>query len=233
MQYALPANFNQELERVMNQEKGIQAAASLKDHLIWNYLASDQRELDPPLTVDGKAMRVVYPEDTPAPTLVSRVGVIGAFFNPQLPAEQWQRLCDHHPASVHIQDELQMALLFGMKIGTQEWDTRALDVLMNQLDKAGYLSSFNRRTMVFTIMFSGYQGVNVIDAQKDLRNRGLLEMVNGINEDGTAKGGWQGEAQTFTEHASHSWKIQLREPSLSEYQKIRWPGLKGLELVKR
>lgn len=199
--------FDAALEAVMLKEEQATKRLTLADHPVYGMLVDSVDQLTTP---NAYGVKMTTPVDhTPEVTIVTRVKAIGGFFNPELTAEQWQAAVDHHPASAAIAAELQEALNNGTMNG-----------LMDRLDATGFETTFNKTTWLFTIMFKEAADINIADTQRDLKNKRLLDDINGVDPMHNPTGGWHDDKPVFTR--SHPWKLQLKDPNAPEAYRFKF-----------
>lgn len=145
----------------------------IQDHPVYNMLAD--------------SWDVIYMDKKPDPlppayevkvTLLTRVQSIGAFFNQDITNTHWNKLCYNHPAAADIINEIKESAANGT-LGQQ----------MDWLDRAGYLSMFNKQTGEFSISFTAHNEF-LADTQKDIRNQRRLDWVNMKDDITNPTGGW-------------------------------------------
>lgn len=200
--------FDEALEAVMiAEEQQTAPRPSLADHPVFWMLLDGVEQLNTP---NDYGVKMTTPVDhTPEVTIVTRVKAIAGFFNAGLTAQQWQAAADHHPAAEHIASELQEALNSTLaKDGT--WTCAKLAPIMDRLDAVGFQTAFDKATLIFSITFKEHADVKIADTQHDLKNKRLLDEINGVDSMENPQGGWVDDKPTFTRQ--HPWKIQLKTP---------------------
>lgn len=209
--------FDEALEAVMIEEEQQTAPRlSLAGHPVFGMLLDGVDQLNPP---NDYGVKMTTPVDhVPEVTLVMRVKSIAGYFNSGVNTDHWQHLADRHPAGSFIHDELQAALDETLVRDTGAWSTVKLMALMDKLDTAGYQTAFDRAAMRFTITFREGAGVQLIDAQTDLKNKRLLDQINAVDPLENPTGGWHDPVNTFERVLT--WSIQLAEPIYSPWAKI-------------
>lgn len=210
----IPLEYNQfdsALEAIMIEEEQSHKRLTLADHPVYGKLVDSVVQL---ITPTDYGVKMTTPVDhTPEVSIVTRVKAIAGFFNPQLTAAQWQQAADHHPAAQFVQAELQSSLNAG-KVGEDDWSWTELARVMDRLDEVGYLTAFDRATMVFSITFKESADIRIADTQHDLKNKRLLDEINMVDPMENPAGGWVDDKPTFTR--SHPWTIQLKDPNTLE-----------------
>lgn len=197
--------FDAALEAVMLEEEQATKRLTLADHPVYGMLLDSFDQLIPP---NAYGVKMTAPVDhIPEVTIVTRVKAIGGFFNPQLTAEQWQDAVDHHPASEPIAVELQTALNNG-----------TMNALMDRLDDVGYQTTFNKTTWLFTITFKEAADIKISDTQHDLKNKRLLDEINGVDPMENPTGGWVDVKPTYTR--TLPWKLQLKDPNTANAYRL-------------
>lgn len=211
--------FDAALEAVMiEEEKQTAPRPSLADHPVFWMLLDGVEQLNTP---HAYGVKMTTPVDhTPEVTIVTRIKAIAGFFNPGLTAQQWQAAADHHPAAEHIQRELQEALNSTLdKDGN--WNCSKLAPIMDRLDAVGFQTAFDRSRMLFTITFKEHADIKISDTQHDLKNKRLLDELNGVDSMENPKGGWVDDKPTFSR--SHPWAMVLETPR----PKGQWGAIVG------
>lgn len=200
--------FDEALEAVMIAEEQ-QAAPrpSLADHPVFWMLLDGVDQLNTP---NAYGVKMTTPVDhTPEVTIVTRVKAIAGFFNAGLTAQQWQAAADHHPAAEHVTRELQEAL--NSTLGKDgNWSCAKLAPIMDRLDAVGFQTAFDKATLIFSITFKEHADVKIADTQHDLKNKRLLDEINGVDSMENPQGGWVDDKPTFTR--THPWAISLSAP---------------------
>lgn len=200
--------FDEALEAVMiAEEQQTAPRPSLADHPVFWMLLDGVDQLNTP---NDYGVKMTTPVDhIPEVTIVTRVKAIAGFFNPELNAQQWQAAADHHPAAEHIKRELQEALNASLDTDGN-WNCSKLAPIMDRLDAVGFQTAFDRSRMLFTITFKENADVKISDTQLDLKNKRLLDDLNGVDSMENPKGGWVDDKPTFTR--SHPWALLLGAP---------------------
>lgn len=200
--------FDAALEAVMiSEEQQTTARPSLADHPVYWMLLDGVDQLNTPNDYGVKMTTPV--EHIPEVTIVTRVKAIAGYFNSGLSAQQWQAAADHHPAAEHVKRELQEALNASLdKDGN--WNCSKLTPIMDRLDQVGFQTAFDRSRMLFIITFKPNADIKISDTQHDLKNKRLLDEVNGVGSLENPEGGWVDTHPTFDR--SHPWTLLLGTP---------------------
>jgi hypothetical protein len=201
--------FDAALEAVMlEEEKQFTKSTSLASHPVYGLLLDTADQLM--IATNAHGVKMTTPvTHTPEVNIVTRIKAIGGYFNPELLTEQWQAAADHHPAAPFIQEELQAALQASVS-AQGDWNLVELAKIMDRLDDIGYQTAFDRSTMIFSILFKEHADIRMADTQQDLKNKRLLDEVNGVDAEHNPDGGWHDDKPVFTRQ--HPWKIQLKDP---------------------
>lgn len=198
------------LEAIMvEEERKSSFPKTLQAHPVFSKLLDSADQLNTSTT----GVKMTTPVDhVPEVTIVSLIKSITPFFNPAISADHWQKAVDQHQCTPAIITMLQGALNAGVNPAstTGGFSMGPLNVLMDKLDALGLTCTFNRETLVFSILFSENADVHLDATQRDLKNKPLLDFVNGVDVMENPTGGWIDSRPTMAR--SHPWTVQLTKP---------------------
>lgn len=206
----IPFDYSQldvALEAIMIEEEQSHKRPTLADHPVYGMLFDSTAQFaDQP--VHGVKMTTPV-NHTPEVSIVTRVKVMASLFDPTLLASEWQVLCDQHPAAPFIIEELQAYVYVGKNVN-DTWQWPELTRIMDRLDEVGFLTSFDRSSLVFAITFKEHADVRLTDTQHDFKNKRFLDEVNKVDPMDNPKGGWEDNKPTHTR--VHHWSFSLNPP---------------------
>lgn len=196
----------------MNKEANSNSVPSfscLEEHPIFKYLLDNPGQLNKESTMND---RTVYPPQGAEmkASIVSRVTAIAEFFNNDINQDHWQLLCEKHPAADAIKMEISQAL----KLGQYEPSADMLRPIMDRLDAAGFMTSFDKQSQVFSITFQD-RGLALVDAQRDVKNKGLLDRINWQDDLLNPQGGWY--EPNYRPGRMLHWRIAVDKTSMSPW----------------
>lgn len=199
--------FDVALEAIMIEEEQSNKRLTLADHPVYGMLFDSTAQFTDQPTHGVKMTTPV--NHTPEVSIVTRIKVMAGLFDPTLSAIEWQALCDEHPAAPFIIEELQAYVYVG-KQSDGHWTFESLARVMDRLDAVGFLTSFDRSSLVFSITFKEHADIRLTDTQRDRKNKRLLDEVNGVDPMDNPKGGWVDNKPTHTR--AHPWSFTLNPP---------------------
>lgn len=134
-------------------------------------------------------MRTTLSTTSVSPSVVTRAEAVAAFFHQDIPTEHWQALCDHHPAADNIKADFFEAVSGCNPNSSRQHIMRAIGPLMDQLDTAGYLCSYDAETRKVSIVFTDHTE-RMLDTQHVVAERKRVDWVNGKDDITNPVGGW-------------------------------------------
>lgn len=206
----IPLDFKQfdvALEAIMIEEEQSHKRLTLADHPVYGMLFDSTAQFADQPTHGVKMTTPV--NHTPEVNIVTRVKGMAGMFDPTLSASEWQDICDHHPAAPFIIEELQAYVYVG-KQTDGNWTYGDLTRVMDRLDAVGFLTSFDRSSLVFSITFKEHADIRLTDTQHDRKNKRLLDEINQVDPMENPKGGWADNKPTHTR--VHPWSFTLNPP---------------------
>ncbi len=197
MHIPFDTQFDVALEAIMLEEEQSRKRLTLVDHPVYGMLFESADEFTA-LPIYGVKMTSPV-NHTPEVNIVTRVKAVASLFDSTLSATEWQSVCDQHPAAPFIIAEIQNC------VNTAQY--LELTQLMDRLDGVGFLTSFDRSSLVFSITFKEHADIRLTDAQNDFKNKRLLEVVNGVDPMDNPKGGWTDNKPSHSR--VHPWSFTL------------------------